>query len=161
MSRSNLRIIAAGLLGLSSLACGFFIWKTTKIMDAMAAPVAIPMRHLGSVYAPPAPDLPSAPIIVTFDEVVANIGPYQSNRTHMLIVKMDLELFEEGTRRLIEKRQGGVKHMILELARTQNTEELKTMSGKLYFKEQVVSKLNTYLNQPAIRDIHFSSFLLR
>ena len=163
MNYSKLRLIAAVILGLGTLVSAYFGWQTWTIMSALERPAsAAPVEH----GAPPARDSASvtppesAPVIIAFDEVVVNVGP-QDGKTHMLIMKLDLELFEESSRKLIEKRQGGVKHTILELSRVQNMNDLGTLAGKLYFKEQVISALNSFLNQPAVRDIHFASFLLR
>ena len=164
MKHSKLRLIAAVVLGLGTIVSGYFGWQTWTIMSALnhSTPAAASTDHAPAAVREPSAVTPpdAAPVIIAFEEVVVNVGP-QDGKTHMLIMKLDLELFEESSRKLIEKRQGGVKHTILELSRVQNIDDLGTLSGKLYFKEQVISALNTFLNQPAVRDIHFASFLLR
>lgn len=100
------------------------------------------------------------PVIIALDEMVANLS-INGGKSSTLVLKLDLEIFDEEYRKLIEKRQGGVKHRILELARGQTSGDLGTVSGKLYFKEQLVASLNSFLNQPAVRDIHFATFLIR
>lgn len=163
------------MLVASNIAVAFFLCQINEMAKgptigagAFAAHASSEGGHGGHGAPGPAPasivehsDEPVAPIMLTFDDVVANIGPYDSEKAHMLIVKLNLELFDEGNRKLIERRQGGVKHTILELARHQSVGDLKTLSGKVYFKEQIVSELNAYLNQPVVKDVHFASFLLR
>lgn len=164
MRSSNFRIAAAVLLTVGTGVSFFFTWKISEVMAAIDKPVPRiahpPANAQEKGHVAVALDVKSNPILLSFDEMVANVGS-SDNRNHLFMFKMDLELFDEEYRKLIEKRQGGVKHVILELARSQNMNELGTLSGKLYFKEQVIAALNGFLNQAAIRDIHFASFLLR
>lgn len=162
-----LRITAALMLAASNIAVAIFLYQVSDLGKGSVA-AAVPAAEAGhGAHAGRVPasfehsDEPVVPILLTFDDVVANIGPYDSPKAHMLIVKLNLELFEETNRKLIERRQGGVKHTILELARQQSVGDLKTLSGKVYFKEQIVAELNAYLNQPVVKDVHFASFLLR
>lgn len=163
MRSASLRNIVLGLLFAGTAVSGYYVWQTNGVMHAVMQESAAHAARLPSAYTKPSPAETDggAPILVGLDDIVANIGPNTSSKSHMLIVKLNFELFEEDSRKLIEKRQGGVKHTILELARHQNLNDLKTLSGKLYFKEEIISRVNAYLHQPAIRDIHFASFLLR
>lgn len=159
--QSPLRITAAVLLAAGNIAVAFFLWQIKEATAAEEALVTTKVVRAPAAYSERGSEEPVAPILLTFDDVVANIGPYDSAKAHMLIVKLNLELFDENSRKLIERRQGGVKHTILELSRGQSLNDLKTLSGKVYFKEQIVSQLNAYLNQPVVKDVHFASFLLR
>jgi len=97
--------------------------------------------------------------LVSVGELVVNIYS-SSTAPHFLRVEMDLELFEEAQRRWVLKRRVGLKNTVIEVARLQQYESLKTLGGKLYFKELVANRINEFLNVPAVRKVHFTSFYL-
>lgn len=97
--------------------------------------------------------------LVSIDEVFVNVGSGVSVKS--LGLKLELELFEESSRPMLDQKQSGIKHSIIEVSREQDVSRLTTVSGKLYFKECLVSRLNEFFHQPIIRDVHFSSFYLQ
>jgi flagellar basal body-associated protein FliL len=105
---------------------------------------------------------PTAVAFVSMDEMYANIHPTGPHATsHTIGMRLDLELFGEDDRSLFEKRQSGIKDTIIEASLEQEYSQLGTVAGKLYFKELLVSRLNTFFNRAVVRDIHFSSFYLQ
>jgi len=96
---------------------------------------------------------------ITLDEVFANISDDKSS--HTLAVKLDVELFDDQAKQAFKGGQPAVKHMIIQTSREQNYEQLATLSGKLYFKELLIRKMNEHFQKPVVRDVHFSSFFLQ
>lgn len=118
-------------------------------------------EHGGGHGAPAAGDdrKPAAVGLVSVDEVFVNVG--SGDRVKSLGLKLELELFEESSRPLLDQKVSGIKHSIIEVSREQEVSRLTTVAGKLYFKEALVSRLNQFFHQPIVRDIHFSSFYLQ
>lgn len=100
-------------------------------------------------------------ILVSLDEVVVNLGSQKYDQTATLSFKIEIELFEESSRPFIEQNLASIRNAIIDASHRETIEKLNTLSGKLYFKETLVSRTNDTLNQPIVRDIHFASFLVR
>lgn len=103
--------------------------------------------------------LPGMIPFVSLEEVFANVPEKQGSRT--LAVKIDVELFESSGRETFKSGQAIVRHLILEASREQNYDELSTLSGKLYFKELLIRRMNDYFKKPLVKDVHFASFFLQ
>lgn len=97
---------------------------------------------------------------VSMDQMFVNLsGP--ENEGHSLTFQVEIELFEENNRQIIESRLATLKNAAIEVAREQSYGRLKSLSGKLYFKESLVSAMNESLRQPIIRDIHMGTIFLK
>jgi len=56
---------------------------------------------------------------------------------------------------------GGVRNAIIEASREQDYFHLKTTAGKLYFKEVLISRVNSFLSAPAVRDVRFTALVFQ
>lgn len=139
---------------------GMFVWRcysASRQMQFAAREAALEAaRQTSSTQS-------KAISLVSLEEVFANVnsGAGESRRMHTLGIKLDLELFEEESRLLLDARIGGVKHAIIATALEQDYEWLNTIAGKLFFKESLVARINEFFNRAVVRDIHFSSFYLQ
>lgn len=97
--------------------------------------------------------------LVSVDEIFVNVG--SGEKVKSVGLKLELEMFDESSRAIFDKKQSGIKDAIIEASREQDSDRLQTVAGKLYFKEYLVSKLNSYLKEPLVREVHFSSFYLQ
>ncbi len=97
--------------------------------------------------------------IFSLDEVYVNVNSNEG--AHMMGLKLELEMFEENQRGLLKSRQSGVRDRVIELSRGFDYEKIKSLGGKLYFKEMVVSSLNEFFGQALIKNVHISSFYLQ
>lgn len=97
---------------------------------------------------------------VSMEQMFVNLaGP--ENDGHSLTFQVEVELFDESKRSILESRLATLKNAAIEIARDQSFERLKTLSGKLYFKEALVTAMNETMHAPVIRDIHVSSIFLK
>lgn len=113
----------------------------------------------------PASETPKKIVIPTsiryhVGELVVNVRD-TSDETHYLKADIDLELFDEESRAIIAPKKAAIKHTIIQAVYEQEFDSLRTLGGKLYFKELVTSRLNTFVNHPAVKSVHFSSFYLQ
>ncbi len=90
--------------------------------------------------------------IVGLDEIFVNV--FAGENSHTFGVKLELELFEESGRTVIDGRQAGIKNAIIATAREQTYEDLTLALGKLYFRRRSL-RINEFLNQPVIRSVTF------
>jgi flagellar basal body-associated protein FliL len=156
----KISVVVSAMVFVASLvvmARSYSIWKSA--VSETAAIEREPAVTEGHAAAKSTPSGES--VQFELDEVVSDLAPSKDEKTHSLSVHLELELFDDGDRTVIEKASGGLKDTIVSLIRAQTVENLASLSGKLYFKESLVSKMNTFLNQPVVRDIHFSSFLIK
>jgi flagellar basal body-associated protein FliL len=98
--------------------------------------------------------------VVALDEVYVSLGA-APQRTRSLVVNLELELFEERGRDTVDKFRSAVRDLVLQAAMEQPYEQLQSLPGKLSFKEILVARINTLVNQPVIRNVHFASFYLQ
>jgi flagellar basal body-associated protein FliL len=98
--------------------------------------------------------------ILSMEQIFANVLDV-NRQTHSLMLKLDLELFDEANRALVDERSGVLKSIVIETAAAQTFETLNTLAGKVYFKEMLVSRMNEALQAPAVREIHFNSFYMQ
>jgi len=96
---------------------------------------------------------------VSLDEVFANIN--QEKTSHTLAIKVDVEFFDVEAKQAFKSKQPAVKHLIIQTSREQEYEQLSTLSGKLYYKEMLIRRINEYFQKPLVKDVHFASFFLQ
>ena len=141
---------------------GYFLWRAHKahkqFQFALQEAALEAQREIAS-----SAGTGKAISLVSLDEVFANVnsGEGDDRKMHTLGIKLELELFDEGSRVVLDQRLGGVKHAIIATALEQDFEWLNTIAGKLFFKESLVARINEFFNRAVVRDIHFSSFYLQ
>jgi len=160
MSWALPRLLATVGAALGSVASAYFVWVSYSAYQQLS--FAQEEAYLESVREPSAV-VSKAVAIVSLDEVFANVnsGTGEDRRMHTLGVKLELELFEEDSRVLMDQRVGGVKDAIITTALEQDYDWLNTIAGKLFFKEKLIARINEHFNKAVVRDIHFSSFYLQ
>jgi len=99
---------------------------------------------------------------VAIKDIYVNVLPEsQYERVHYLKLQLELDLFDMGQQALVELNEAGLRNLIIELTRKQKFRELRSLTGKLLLKERLISGMNEFLHYPAVRDVHFASFLLQ
>ncbi len=163
MTSSFPRIAAAAIASVGTFVAGFFLWQVHSLStDGVFDAPSVIERGLASASLSAGKAANSGfPALITLDDILTDVRSKDEGRIHSLNLKVELELFEEEGRASIEKVEPALKNVIIETIRSQTLERLNTLSGKLYFKEVLISKMNGVLHQPVIRDLHFSSFFLQ
>jgi len=159
MNLSLPRIGTIAFCALSTLVGGYFLWRGQMAMAEMQAQMVVPAADESNAAGSES-RAPAVASFVTLEEIFANVSS-KDKASHTLGMKLDLELFADADRSLFEQRQAGVKNAIIQTALEQDIQRLSSISGKLFFKELLVSQLNTFFNRAVVRDIHFSSFYLQ
>lgn len=136
----------------------FFLWQSAQSYEQLM--VAI---QEAAEMAERRPAAAKTVALVSLDEVFANVnsGQGENRKMHILGVKLDIELFDETSRPLLDGHVAGVKNAIISTALELDYEWLNTIAGKLFFKETLVARMNEFFHQAIIRDIHFASFYLQ
>ena len=111
-----------------------------------------PASHASSQY---------RPILVSLDDFVLNIPDQDQKKSHTMSLQIELELFDESGRSYLEKSLSGVKDRIIQTTLDHTMQELASVTGKLFFKERLVSELNDYFKKALVRDIHVVSFFMQ
>lgn len=97
---------------------------------------------------------------VSLDQMFVNLAG-QQNEGHAITFQIEIELFDEAKRNFFDSRVATVKSAAIEVARDQSYKELQSLSGKLYFKESLISAMNQTLHAPVVRDIHLNSLVVK
>jgi flagellar basal body-associated protein FliL len=96
---------------------------------------------------------------LSLDEMFANIN--QEKSSHTLAIKVDVEFFDVEAKQAFKANQPAVKNLIIQTSREQEYEQLSTLSGKLYYKELLIRRINEHFHKPLVKDVHFASFFLQ
>ncbi|NBX75617.1 MAG: hypothetical protein EBQ92_03620 [Proteobacteria bacterium] len=96
---------------------------------------------------------------LSLDELFANIN--QDKSSHTLAIKVDVEFFDLEAKQAFKSNQPAVKNLIIQTSREQEYERLSTLSGKLYYKELLIRRINEHFQKPLVKDVHFASFFLQ
>ena len=98
------------------------------------------------------------PIVYTMEPFTVNLNgrPKRTIRMEMSIEMLSEEGFEE----LI--REGGkARDEIVNILNTKRFEDLESIQGKLFLKDQIARRVNTYLDKGVVKDIYFSDFVVQ
>ncbi len=175
MRSANLKTLVLVAAVVSTALTYGVLWKTWQMvstpvptletMAALQEAVAADVQHGKAKPAAEGDRAPAAyhgPVspVVALDEVYVSLGK-TPERTRSLVVNLELELFEEKGRDTVDKFRPAVRDLVLQAAMEQPYDALRTLPGKLSFKEILVSRINKLVNQPVIRNVHFATFYLQ
>lgn len=148
-----------GLAFIGFLLTGMVIFKTRAALLVVEG--ANGLHETDRTVASDNPNHQTKPQRVVFPmgELLVNVGA--AVEPHYLRAEIDLELFDERSREILSGKKGAIKHTIIQAIHEQDFDSLQTLGGKLYFKELLTARLNRFVNHPAVRQIHFTSFFLQ
>lgn len=102
-------------------------------------------------------EMEKLPLIFTLDAFKANLidNPVRAIEIEVSVEMMNREGYEE----LIDSdNQAKVRDEILRVLQAKSYEEVSTVQGKLFLKDQFSSSLNSILKKGIVKDIFFSQF---
>lgn len=160
MGRALPRLLCTAGAAAGAIASLYFLFVSYQAYQQLS--FAQEEAYYESVREPAAANS-KAVAVVSLDEVFANVnsGQGEQRRMHTLGIKLEMELFDEDSRALMDQRSSTVKDAIISTALDQDYDWLNTVAGKLFFKESLIARINEHFNKAVVRDIHFSSFYLQ
>jgi flagellar FliL protein len=81
--------------------------------------------------------------------------------TRYLRISMDLELENEETAQLVDKRLPRIRDTILMLLPTKKYEDIGTVEGKSSLRNEMITRINEVLVPEKIKSIYFTEFVVQ
>ncbi|MFK8137582.1 MAG: flagellar basal body-associated protein FliL [Bdellovibrionales bacterium] len=98
------------------------------------------------------------PVLFTMEPFTVNLRG-KPRRTIRLEMSVEM-LSEQGFEELI--RIGGkARDEVVEILNTKNFDDLESIQGKLFLKDQIARRINTYLDAGVVKDVYFSDFVVQ
>ncbi len=169
MRSSNVKYILLFATLSATAVSGLLLWQSWQMASTprptieglVSSPETVaPSGAHGVNERSPASHAGTGSSMVALDEVYVSLGA-TPKRSRSLVVNLELELFEERGRETVDKFRPAVRDLVLQVAMEQPYEALRTLPGKLSFKEVLVSRINKLVNLPIIRNVHFAAFYLQ
>ena len=106
------------------------------------------------------------------EEAVETMGPTKKletfivnladkDGTRYLRISMDLELINEETAQLVDKRLPRIRDAILMILPTKKYEDIGTVEGKSTLRNEMLTKLNEVMIPEKIKTIYFTEFVVQ
>ncbi len=106
------------------------------------------------------------------EETVETMGPIKKletfivnladkDGTRYLRISMDLELINEETGQLVDKRLPKIRDTILMILPTKKYEDIDTVEGKSSLRNEMITKLNEVMIPEKIKTIYFTEFVVQ
>ena len=158
-----------GLLALGSVLSFYFLYgsyrELSRLPAAVVPPVSSDAVQSGHTQSDSGhvskSDADSEPLLA-LDEFYLNLtSSREPESTFSVGLKLELALFEGTDLVMVKNSLSGIRDAIIESARSQDYFHLKTLAGKLYFKEVIIDRVNGFLQAPAVRDVRFSAMLFQ
>lgn len=104
---------------------------------------------------------------VPLKKIVVNLHS-RSTRLRYLDVEMNILTFHEDQKEIIKANEHIFKDLVVDVASYLEPDELDTVTGKILFEKRLKDKVNAKLkqvdpslNQPVVRQIFFSGFVVQ
>ncbi len=81
--------------------------------------------------------------------------------TRYLRVSMDLEIENEETGKVVDKRLPKIRDAILTILPTKKYEDIGTVEGKSALRNEILTKLNELMEPEKIKNIYFTEFIVQ
>lgn len=79
----------------------------------------------------------------------------------MLRVEMTLEMLDEAGFEEVVRLSPKARDQIMRILNAKTYNDLETIQGKLFLKDEIAVALNTQLNEAVVKDVYFSDFLVQ
>jgi len=145
------KLIIIGILALSFIGGGFFVWKNGLLSGIFEKPIDTTLedvnenQEMGPIYA-----------LDTF--IVNLVGGRGKN---YLKAKIELELDDQKTYAIIDKRLPQFRDSILTMLSSKTHEDINTLEGKFQLRAELMSTLNQYLHNGKVQNVYFTDFIIQ
>lgn len=99
------------------------------------------------------------PIIYSLEPFTVNLADTEDDR--VVQVKVTLEMIDENGFEEVVSMGAHARDKIVSILNGKRFQELQTIQGKLFLKDEITVALNQQLKQSFIKDIYFSRFVLQ
>lgn len=79
----------------------------------------------------------------------------------LLRIEMTLEMLDEAGFEEVVRLSPKARDQIMRILNGKTYNDLETIQGKLFLKDEIAVALNTQLNEAVIKDVYFSDFLVQ
>jgi flagellar FliL protein len=90
---------------------------------------------------------------------IVNLADDEGKR--YLKITMELELDEEKVSEELNKRLAQIRDTILILLTSKRFDDIKDVPGKFRLRDQIVKRVNTYLDSGKVRQVYFTEFVIQ
>jgi flagellar FliL protein len=97
--------------------------------------------------------------VYSLDTFIVNLADKGGRR--FLRVTMDLELKDESLAGEIDKRLSQIRDSILMIIPTKRFEDINSVEGKITLRDEIMTKLNSFLKDGSITNIYFVDFVIQ
>lgn len=100
----------------------------------------------------------SNPIIYTMDKITVNLDGYPRRiiQTEISLEMLDEKGFEEVVELGPEARDA-----IVRILHGKKFDDVETLQGKLFLKDQIASTLNSHMHEGIIKEVYFNEFIVQ
>lgn len=152
-------LIALALFNLSGvLGGGFFIFMA--LSEPLVQPLAKGTKDMSvSEYLHHQQIFTEKPIIYTFDSLTVNLVDTDEDR--VLQLELNLEMMDEKSYEEVITKKDVVRDAVVKILAQKKYEELSSVQGKLYLKDDISMAVNEQLSRGLIKGVYFTSFFMQ
>ncbi len=99
------------------------------------------------------------PIIYTFDPLTVNLIDREEDR--VLQLQVNLEMMDEKSYEEVISKQAVVRDAVVQILAKKKYEDLASVQGKLYLKDDISMAVNEHLSRGLIKGVYFTSFYMQ
>ncbi len=137
-------------------AVSFVVWNKTSFFSPQAE-----KESESESESEKAPENDSETIkpVYSLDTFIVNLADRGGRR--FLRVTMDLELKDKSLAGEIDKRLSQIRDSILMIIPTKRFEDINSVEGKIALRDEIMTKLNSFLKEESITNIYFVEFVIQ
>ena len=129
----------------------FMIWTKLSTSNAVATTVTGQDNSLTGT------NLPGP--IYPLDTFIVNLADEGGKR--YLRVTMNLELTDDKFESQMEHRLPQVRDSVLTILPTKRFDDIRTVEGKTFLRNEIIAKLNTLFGSESVANIYFTEFVIQ
>ena len=95
----------------------------------------------------------------SLDTFIVNLSDKGGKR--YLRITMDLVLSHEALTQELDDRLSEVRHNILMILPTKSLRDISSVGGKIALRDEILAKLNSFLETGGITDLYFTEFVIQ
>jgi flagellar FliL protein len=149
-SKFPVKFIIIGIVAISFIAGGIFVFKSGLLSGLSSESEA------ALVDENKAPEM--GPIYPLDTFIVNLVGGRGKN---YLKAKIELELDNEKTITVIDKRLPQLRDSILTMLSSKAHEDINTLEGKFQLRAEIISTLNQYIHDGKVQNVYFTDFIVQ